>query len=213
MKKTNVLVADDHPLIDRVVALLSENSSVICLRIAQSYAQIQRVARLRQPDVILVGVHNLPECTEALFLQIQQVSPQSKVIVLVDNSCPLCMHRLVDEGAASYIPRCEFVKRPVDVITTVVQCGSWFESGDLSRSTPTTFVLPARRISTSPLLSEKEQMILQLVVDGYTDQTISRTLSIAERTVRKHLRQVYDKLGASCRTDAAVKAIRLGLAV
>lgn len=56
-------------------------------------------------------------------------------------------------------------------------------------------------------------MILQLVVDGYTDQTIARTLSIAERTVRKHLRQVYDKLGASSRTEAAVKAIRLGLVV
>lgn len=129
VKKTNVLVADDHPLIDRAVALLLENSSMICLRIAQSYAQIQRVARLMRPDVILVGVHNLLDCTEALFLQIQQASPQSKVIVLVDYTCPLCMHRLIAQGSAGYIPRSEFVKRPVDVVSAVVQRGFGLHRG------------------------------------------------------------------------------------
>jgi DNA-binding NarL/FixJ family response regulator len=60
--------------------------------------------------------------------------------------------------------------------------------------------------------SPREQEALKLLADGRTNKEIGKKLNIAEETVKKHVQTIIAKLGASDRTQAAVKAIRFGLA-
>jgi two-component system, NarL family, response regulator len=57
-----------------------------------------------------------------------------------------------------------------------------------------------------------ERALLQLLVNGQSDLKIALAMSMGERTVRKYLGCIYDKLGVTGRVQAAVKAVRMGLA-
>lgn len=60
-------------------------------------------------------------------------------------------------------------------------------------------------------LTLRERHVMLLVQGGKTNQQIAKALSVTERTVRFHLRNVFRKLGVSNRTHAVAKAIHLGL--
>ncbi|WP_405723267.1 response regulator transcription factor [Streptomyces sp. NBC_01537] len=61
-------------------------------------------------------------------------------------------------------------------------------------------------------LTGREQQVLDLVAQGMANRRIARTLGISESTVKNHLRAVFAKLGVTDRTQAAVLAVRTGLA-
>lgn len=58
--------------------------------------------------------------------------------------------------------------------------------------------------------TERELQVMTLIAQGFTSKEISRDLGIALRTVEAHLGTAYQKLGASRRTDAIAKAIKVG---
>ena len=60
-------------------------------------------------------------------------------------------------------------------------------------------------------LTEREVQILRLVVRGHTNRQIGAQLGVGAPTVRNHLTRIYWKLGATTRTQAAVRALELGL--
>jgi DNA-binding NarL/FixJ family response regulator len=62
-----------------------------------------------------------------------------------------------------------------------------------------------------PLLSNRELHVLKEVAEGLSNKQIARQLGISEKTVRNHLSRVFHKLEASNRTQAVMRAIRLGL--
>lgn len=62
-------------------------------------------------------------------------------------------------------------------------------------------------------LSEREQEVLECLVDGASNRAIAHTLSISPNTVKVHLRNIYTKLGVSSRTEAVSSALQQGLLV
>lgn len=60
-------------------------------------------------------------------------------------------------------------------------------------------------------LSRREMEVLKLVTEGFTNSQISQVLSISAHTVKCHIISIFNKLGVSDRTQAAVQAIRLGI--
>jgi len=96
----------------------------------------------------------------------------------------------------------------IRAIRAVVQGDTWFSRPvvqKLARPAPT-----EASPSAKPALTEREWAVLRLLVAGKTDQQIGQELSIAERTVRRHLRSIYDKLGVNTRVEAAAQAVRQG---
>jgi len=60
-------------------------------------------------------------------------------------------------------------------------------------------------------LTHREQEVLHLVAQGYTDRRIAQSLVISPRTVNRHLSNILAKLAVPCRTAAVANAIRLGI--
>jgi ATP/maltotriose-dependent transcriptional regulator MalT len=71
--------------------------------------------------------------------------------------------------------------------------------------------MPKTTNGNSFSLSEREHEVLQLVVDGLSNQQIAERLFISNDTVKTHMRHIFEKLAVSDRTQAAVKAIRQGI--
>jgi DNA-binding NarL/FixJ family response regulator len=67
----------------------------------------------------------------------------------------------------------------------------------------------AKAVASS--LTRREREVLELVVRGYSNRQVARTLDIAERTVESHLFGLYGKLGARSRVQAAQRAVEFNL--
>jgi signal transduction histidine kinase/DNA-binding CsgD family transcriptional regulator len=72
------------------------------------------------------------------------------------------------------------------------------------------YIVP-EKVESSPTISKCEIEILQLLVDGYTNSEIAKSLSISKNTVKTHVCSLMNKLGADRRTQVVVKALRLGI--
>lgn len=82
---------------------------------------------------------------------------------------------------------------------------------ELSATAPTTAsMLPSAEGLIEPL-SDREQQVLELIAQGYSNREIARSLSISLNTVKGHTRQIYGKLGVHSRTQAVAQARVLGL--
>jgi DNA-binding NarL/FixJ family response regulator len=69
-----------------------------------------------------------------------------------------------------------------------------------------------RRMSPQgPQLTQRESEVLRLLARGYSVSAIARTIFVSESTAKTHISKIYDKLGASNRADAIMKAVRSGL--
>jgi DNA-binding NarL/FixJ family response regulator len=66
-------------------------------------------------------------------------------------------------------------------------------------------------IDDEPLISPREEEVLQLVVDGLGTGEIAARLFISQKTVKNHLASIYDKLDARDRTQAVLTAVRMGI--
>jgi DNA-binding NarL/FixJ family response regulator len=71
--------------------------------------------------------------------------------------------------------------------------------------------LPEPRAARDVTLSEREQEVLALLAQGAANKEIARQLHITERTVKAHVRGIFDKLGVSSRAEAVAEAMRSGL--
>jgi len=65
--------------------------------------------------------------------------------------------------------------------------------------------------NTSNHLTEREQQVLRLVCEGWTNKEIAQSLGVKPRTVKFHLSEIFKKLNVTCRTAAAVEAQKRGL--
>ncbi|MDX1416554.1 MAG: response regulator transcription factor [Candidatus Promineifilaceae bacterium] len=78
----------------------------------------------------------------------------------------------------------------------------------------TNFILPSRPKKLNDLPdppTHREQQVLQLMAEGYTNRAIAKVLDISEHTVKFHVNSIFGKLHVQSRTEAVVQATRLGL--
>ncbi len=171
--------------------------------------EAQRLSRELEPDVLLLDLNMPGPSAFETVAFLREHCPQVKVVMLTAYDDDTYVHGLVAVGVAGYVLKDEIEEAVVRAIHTVMQGDTWFSRtvvDKLARSA-TEEASPAEK----PVLTERELEVLRLLVAGKTDQQIGQELSIAERTVRRHLRSIYDKLGVDTRVEAAAQAVRQGL--
>jgi DNA-binding NarL/FixJ family response regulator len=110
---------------------------------------------------------------------------------------------------AGYILKDVATESIVQAIYTVAQGGTW-----LSQSIAEKLVqwgTGEQQHPTPAPLTARETEVLRLVTAGKTNQEIGGQLAISEKTVEKHLREIFLKLGVISRVEAAVRAVRENL--
>lgn len=198
-----LLIVDDHPAFRAgLVALLADEGDMqVVAECGDGQAAIELYRRHR-PDVALMDLR-LPGLSgvEAI-MAIRQEFPDARVIVLTTFDTDEDIYRAVQSGAKSYLLKDMTKVEIVGTIRAVHGGQEVLPAGIAGR-------LAERKRRAD--LTMREVEVLQLLIKGLSNKEIASDLSIAEDTVKSHLKTLFTKLEVRDRTAAAIRAIRHGI--
>jgi DNA-binding NarL/FixJ family response regulator len=170
------------------------------------------LAQRTEPDLVMMDVR-MPEMNGVQATrQIKRVSPMTSVLLLSMFHDPELLVDAIKAGAAGYVLKDSPVETLRDAIADVLSGG--FPVDDrLARMALRRLASESATASpaTTTQLSERELDVLRLLARGATNREIADALTITPHTVKGHVEHILAKLGVSDRTQAAVRAIQVGL--
>ncbi len=207
-----VLVVDDHVVVRRGIrALLSTDSGLRVVGEAANGAQAIRAAADLSPDVILMDLV-MPEVDgiEAVK-QIKAHEPSARILVLTSFSTDDKVLPALKAGALGYLLK---DSGPDELIQAIYQVyrGESSLHPQIARKLLREIVAGESRPETADPLTPREVEVLKLVAQGQSNHDIATGLKVSEATVRTHVSSILAKLHLASRTQAALYALRSGLA-
>jgi len=220
MESIKVLIADDHPVVREGVRAILDTDDGIQV-VGEASDGLEAVAKTEecQPDVVLMDIV-MPkldglEATRRIKKQHCDIS----VIMLTIYSDNAFVIEAIQAGAGGYLLKDASHDLLRHTIQAVNSGGMLIKTSLLREAVTTLIDVPPghqEKIAGALIgveeLTSREQQVLKLLVEGRTNKEIAKELSIAEETAKKHVENIISKLAASDRTQAAVKAVRIGLA-
>ena len=219
METIKVLIVDDHPVVrEGVRAMLETDEGIEVVGEASSGLEaVTRTGELR-PNVVLMDIvmPNLDglEATR----RIKKQYPSTAVIMLTIYADKAFVIDAVQAGTGGYLLKDASRDLLCHTIKAVNSGGILIKTSLLREAVATLVdIAPSQQEKRAAALvgmeefTPREQEVLKLLVDGQTNREIGKELNIAEETVKKHVQTIIAKLGASDQTQAAVKAVRIGL--
>jgi DNA-binding NarL/FixJ family response regulator len=202
-----VLVAEDHAIVRHgLEQLLASAPDMEVVATAANGAMAVELAARHQPHVILMDLE-MPEVDgiEATK-RIRDAECDARVVVLTSFSDRERILEALDAGAVGYLLK----DAEPDELLRGIRAAARGESPLAPRAA--TAVLSVRG-ETRPgrELSERQRTILAMVASGKQNKHIARELQISEKTVKAHLTAIFQVLGVTDRTQAALWAQRHGL--
>ncbi len=205
-----VAIVDDQPLftggLERIVGAQSEMEVVGTAHDGESGI---RMCRELKPDVILMDI-NMPVMDGVTATrEVRRILPDTKVLILTVHADDVHVFRGIKAGATGYLLKdCT----PDDLSRAIrgVHAGDTIMGPEIARKMLLAFE-EADEEPSVPSLTEREVEVITALARGYGNKQIAHDLSIAEKTVRNHVSNIYKKLHVYDRTQAVLYAIREGL--
>lgn len=215
MKSIRVLIVDDHEIVrEGLQTLLAEEPDFEVVGAAGDGASAVALAESTRPDVIVMdlvmpGVDGI-EATR----RIHNNNPEARVLVLTTFADDQRVREAIQAGATGYLLK-DVLK--ADLLRALRDAAVGRPSlhpevqGHLMREV-------ARKTSSSQEqpphgnLTEREIGILRLIAEGRSNKEIAAALYLTEGTIKGYVSTIFDKLGVEDRTQAALYAVKHGLA-
>jgi DNA-binding NarL/FixJ family response regulator len=200
-----VLVADDHAVVRRGLAtLLATTSDLELVGTASDGSEAVQLAVESHADVVVMDLSMPGVDGVAATRELADRAPSCRVLVLTSFSDQARVSDALRAGADGYLLKHAEPEEILDGIREVVRGGS-----PLDPAAARILLNSNRgRASTAGVLTAREREVLVLVEAGLNNRQIARRLSIAERTVKSHLHNIFQRLGVTHRTEAALWAQR-----
>jgi DNA-binding NarL/FixJ family response regulator len=202
----HVLVVDDHPIFrDGLTGLLATVADVGAVGSAGSAEEALTRLGETAVDVVLMDV-NLPgasgvDATRAILT----AAPETAVLMLSMMDDDDTVFAAVAAGARGYLLKDASAEEVVAALRTVAGGGAVFGAGVAARLLAVAPIGPVTP-AIGPDLTAREREVLDLVAEGAGNRQIARQLGISVKTVQNHVAHVLDKLQATDRTEAALRA-------
>jgi DNA-binding NarL/FixJ family response regulator len=209
-----LVIADDHPMVRAGLRSMLNAPRLRVIGEAGNGKEAVAMVLEKKPIVTLMDIR-MPGMDGIQALQaLKEAQSSTRVIMLTTYRSTTYLLRSLSAGAAGFvlkdISREELLAAIYAVASGVSKVDSQFlqsvlrtlENAPGDQETPT---------ETIESLTAREKDILRLMVEGLTNQAIGEALSLSPGTVKGYAHTILQKLGTNDRTQAAVKAIRLGL--
>ena len=219
-----LVLADDHDLVrEGIRAVLEGEPDLTVVGEASNGREAVEVSRKVRPDLVLMDVR-MPEMDGlAATRAIKEELPQTSVVMVTMHESPDYLLEAIKAGAAGYILKDAAGERLVEAVRRTLEGDAPLseglamqllqrlasEDGQISQLQPEVKQQPAPMPEG---LTPRETEVLKLLAQGRTNPQIAEVLAISKGTVKIHVQNIIAKLGVSGRTQAAVRAIQLGLA-
>lgn len=153
--------------------------------------------RIYHPHLLLLALNILSQPATAFVTTLRQECPAIKLLILLSDTHETNIHTLLGSGANGFILKSESPDRLVEAIHSVIQGEDWVSPSLLK------ILLATQNLNlVLSTLTDREKQLLSLLVAGRTDRQIGEELHLSERTVRRILSRLYQRLGAKNRAEA-----------
>ena len=198
-----VVLADDHRLmLDGVRRALEADGGFEIVGTTLDGREVPALVSRTKPALVLLDVR-MPQMDGLTCLdEIRKLFPETKVVMLSASTSQELVDTALRRGASAYLAKSV---DPDDLPATLHRVMDGTYAGPAADEEGT------RRRTAAGGLTERETSILAAVARGQSNDEIARELWITQQTVKFHLTNVYRKLGAKNRTEAARLAYEQGL--
>ena len=202
-KKIRVLLADDHMVVRMGIAsLLSFANGIEVIGEADNGLDAVKLAHELKPDVVLMDLQ-MPELNGVeATARIHADDPGAKILILTSFGTSAELKRAMDAGASGALVKSSSRTEIVDAIHGVMT-GGQVMSNEIRHT--------IENISAMPEMSPRQIEILNLVAKGFSNKEIAKIVGISPETVKEHVANIFSRIGASSRAEAATLAVNLGL--
>lgn len=218
MKKTRILIADDHDVVRTGLRLLLRSSpDFVVIAEARDGEEAVRLAAKRTPDVVIMDI-SMPRLDgiEATRIITKQ-NPGVKVIILSVHEDEEYAFQVLRAGACGYVLKNAGKKEIFDAIRTALEGERYFSKG-ISKLIVDGFIKRPDghnegkgTVSPAQPLTKRELQILQYIAGGHTNRQIADALFLSFRTVNTHRANIMQKLDIHDTAGLVRHAITLGL--
>ncbi len=202
-----LLIADDHMV---VRAGLKRLLNIDLVAEATCGDEAVRLADEIQPDVVLLDVRMPHGDGLAALARIKIDHSNMPVLMYSGFDCPAHAARAVALGASGLLHKGSGSHTIVETIQSAARGEALWTSVELRRAA-SALAAPTPMADGVPL-THREHEVLQRIVAGGTNVRIADQLGISDETVKEHVQHILRKIGVSNRTQAAIWAVRAGLA-
>jgi DNA-binding NarL/FixJ family response regulator len=210
-----VFVVDDHTVVRRGLQAYLEmvDDMEVVGEAADGQEALEAIAALaaegRPPEVVLMDLLMPGMDGVAATAAITERFPELGVVAMTSFAQADMVHGALQAGAAGYLLK----DAEADEVAAAIRAarrGEVHLDPAIARQLTRSLVTP--RAQSVDALTEREREVLVLVAKGLSNQQIADVLVISERTARTHVSNILGKLGVASRTQAALLAIREGIA-
>jgi DNA-binding NarL/FixJ family response regulator len=206
-----LMLADDHRMLREGLSRSMSEHGFDVVGEARDGVEAVNMAYSLTPDVVLMDV-SMPEMdgVEACR-QVRLAVPGTKVVMLTMHADQDVLANSIRAGACGYLVKdCS-----TEEIADAVRMAS---NGDtaLSPQLAASMLDEVRKLDMAPtredrVVTKREEEVLQLIADGCSTSEVAEQMYISQKTVKNHLASIYQKLDARDRTQAVLRAVRMGI--
>jgi two-component system, NarL family, response regulator DegU len=207
-----LLLADDHRMLREGLRRSMTDEGFDVVGEAADGEQAVKLCAETQPDVVLMDV-TMPDVDGVqATARIRSANPETRVVMLTMHADEGVIASAIRAGASGYLVKdCS-----TDEIAEAVRLAAADEAA-LSPGLAASMLDEVRKIETATapeaerIVTKREEEVLQLIADGCSTSEVAQQLYISQKTVKNHLASIYQKLDARDRTQAVLRAVRMGI--
>lgn len=215
-----LLLADDHRMVREGIkrGLLDHGFDVVGE--SADGDEVVRMAKELTPDIVLLST-NLPgQSGIDACRQVHAALPRTRLVLLAPHADVDSFTQAMQAGANGYLVKANALSELATALrlcaageTVIAPQMKSVMLGEAARSRERASV--AANASTGSkargVITKREEEVLQLIADGCSTPEVASELYISQKTVKNHLASIYQKLDARDRTQAVLRAVRLGI--
>ncbi|MFC9897566.1 response regulator [Nocardia sp. NPDC127579] len=201
--RISIVVIDDHTLLRAALCemIALETDLAVVAEVGDGASGVGMAARLR-PDVVVLDVEMPGESVRDNIGRLRAASPRSRILIVTMHQDMRLIQELAGLGIAGYLHKSASRESLLSTIRAV--------AAEAAGAVP---VISGQRLLVAPdtrmrsCLTAREIQVLDHAADAMSNRQIGVLLGISEGTVKRHMRSVFDKLGAVSRLDAVNRAV------
>ncbi len=199
-----VLLADDHAMFRQGIAgvLASYGGTEVVAEVPNDEEAL-RLARELRPDVVVMQVQMPFERSKETLEAMRSFPKPPRVVICTMLESPRYVRALAGAGARAYVVKTSSAEHLIAAVRAAVLDP---DGGDAVVGMPVS-MLEGAEGGTDGVLSARELEVLLLVARGHSNQQIASALHLAEGTVKRHLANVYGRMGVRSRGEASRQAL------
>jgi DNA-binding NarL/FixJ family response regulator len=206
MKRTTILLADDHTMFSAALQKLLEPEYEVIGRVEDGRALLKSAVDLK-PDLVLVDV-GMPLLNGLdAGRELKRLIPRVKIIFLTMNPDPVVAHEALRLGASGYLLKNSECEELLKAVQNALR-GMTYITPQIRNAMEEMFIRDPRSLSQRKELGERQREVLQMLAEGRSMKEIAYILRISHRTVRYHKYRIMEELGIKNLSELVQYAIK-----